>query len=60
MCLRKPGQYGGNMIYTLGKASEFWDRWKGATLGQQREWRVLIRAATDAVRSTQVHMIGIN
>jgi hypothetical protein len=60
MGLCKRGERGGNMIYKLGKAREYWDRWTGATLGQQREWRALVLAAAVTVRNTCVHFLGIN
>ena len=58
MGLCKLGERGGHSIYTLGKASESWDRWTGASADQQGKWRALIIAAADAVRLASTCMLA--
>ena len=59
MGLCKVGERGGHMTYTIGKAGEYWDGWKVATLDQQRKWHARVMAVFCSVKPTPMCMLGI-
>jgi hypothetical protein len=51
MCLTKKTDPVVRMIYAFGGGAQYYPGWADATKPEQDEWRVLIVAVTDTVRS---------